>query len=220
MAHSGNYCQQHFLDSAEEILVALDALAGGYIDYVYDFDLQHWGIERKPGETLRAHIRRIVSTAGSTKDISSWDLSPRGARELNDKIRVFSDIYYMSYANASTFKTPLLGISLSQRLRINPALYLPADFMGTYFGDAIPKDQHRVWQTNDGIVNTVSMAGPDNSPIVKHRKGKPVEKGVWTYMGQVPETDHLQIVGHYLIDRVWLNRYYREIARRLAGLTR
>lgn len=206
-----------FWNSAEEILTGLAALSGGKLDSLYDFDLHHWGIERKRGESLGDHMSRIFSTVGATRDISSWDLSPQGARELNEKIRVFPDLYYMSYANAKTFKTWLSNINLSH-LDMNPALMLPADFMGTYSGDAIPADKHQSWQRNDGIVNTISMAGPDNVPIVKYRSG-PINKGVWTSMGETSNNDHLMIVGHYA-DAPWVATFYTKIAKRLATLER
>jgi triacylglycerol lipase len=34
-----------------------------------------------------------------TKDISSWDLSPEGAAEINTGVRASEDIYYFSWAN-------------------------------------------------------------------------------------------------------------------------
>ncbi len=209
-----------FWNLAEEILTGVNALAGGSIDFVYDFDLQQWGIERRRGESLREHLGRIVTTVGDTRDISSYDLAPQGARELNKKIRVFPDIYYMGYSNSSTFKAPIIGVSISRRLKVNPALYLPADFMGTYFGAAVPAGRHRAWQVNDGIVNTISMSGPSNAKKRRPRSGKAIESGVWYDMGLTENTDHLQIVGHYVIDKDWLSGFYSGIADRLAGFKR
>lgn len=206
-----------FWDAAEELLTGLNAISGGTLDSFYDFDLGQWGIERKRGEGISSHLTRIIATVGDTRDISSWDLSPQGAKELNDRIRVFPDIYYMSYANAKTFKVPMLPANVA-RLGINPALVLPADFMGAYRGAAIPANQTNLWHQNDGIVNTISMAGPSNSPIVKHR-AEPVKKGVWTSIGKVSDQDHLQIVGHYA-DSAWVANFYNKIARRLATLNR
>ena len=209
-----------FWSLAEEILTGINALANGSLDAVYDFDLQQWGIERRRGEGMREHLRRIAATVGDTKDISSYDLAPQGARELNQKIRVFPDIYYMGYSNASTFKAPVIGVSISRRLSINPALYLPADFMGTYFGSAVPEGRHRAWQVNDGIVNTISMAGPSNTKKRRPRSGKAIEPGAWYDMGLTGNTDHLQIVGHYVIDKEWLSGFYAGIAARLADFKR
>ncbi|HNX74794.1 MAG TPA: lipase [Candidatus Rifleibacterium sp.] len=209
-----------FWNTAEELLSGLNALANGSIDFAYDFDLQQWGIKRRRNESLRDHLRRILSTMGDTTDISSYDLAPAGAHELNEVIRVFPSIYYMSYSNSSTFKAPIIGVNLSHRLKINPALYLPADFMGTYFGSAIPSGKHRAWQANDGIVNTLSMAGPDNSRISRPKADKPLKKGIWNNMGLTSNTDHLQIVGHYVIDSEWLYGFYDGIAHQLAALKR
>ncbi len=209
-----------FWNMAEELLVGLNALANGSIDMAYDFDLHQWGITRKKNESMRGHLKRILASVGDTQDISSYDLAPEGAHKLNEVIRVFPDIYYLSYSNSSTINAPLVGISISRRLKINPALYLSADFMGTYSGNAIPEKRLRLWRENDGIVNTVSMAGPDNSKIVRHKPGKSFRKGVWTDMGLTDNTDHLQIVGHYVLDEKWLKSFYSDIAGNLMKMRR
>ena len=209
-----------FWNMAEELLVGLNALANGSVEMIYDFDLQHWGIMRKSNESLRAHLQRIISTVGDTQDISSYDLAPEGAGKLNEMIRVFPDIYYLSYSNTSTFNAPIIGISLSRRLTVNPVLYLPADFMGTYSGEAIPADKHRIWRQNDGIVNTVSMLGPSNAKIVKRIPEKSLKKGVWTDMGLTYNTDHLQIVGHYVLDDKWLKEFYAGVVDNLKKMKR
>ncbi|MBF0546052.1 MAG: lipase [Candidatus Riflebacteria bacterium] len=206
-----------FWNTFDEILSGLVALSGGTLDSVYDFDLIQWGIERKRKESISSHLARIVTAIGNTHDIASWDLSPQGARELNEKIRVFPDLYYMSYANSKTFKTWLSQVDLA-KLSMNPALLFPADFMGTYRGEAIPADKTNLWHINDGIVNTISMAGPSNSPIVKYRSG-PIKKGIWTCIGHASDKDHLQIVGHY-VDSSWIVNFYNNIAKRLATLDR
>jgi len=96
-----------FWNMADELMVGLSALANGSVDMIWDFDLQQWRISRKRNESLRTHLQRIISTVGDTQDISSYDLAPEGSGKLNEMIRVFPDIYNLSYANTSTFDAPI-----------------------------------------------------------------------------------------------------------------
>jgi len=92
--------------------------------------------------------------------------------------------------------------------------------MGTYYGAAIPADKHRIWLQNDGIVNTVSMRGPSNAKIVMHNPKKSLKKGVWTDMRLSYNTDHFQIVGHYVLDDKWLKDFYAGIINNLMKMKR
>lgn len=206
-----------FMAFIEKVLTNLIFVTRGSLKSFYDFDLDQWGLEQKKEESATDFIARIDSVLWGSRDISTWDVSPQGARELNEQIRVFPDIYYMSYANAKTQKPWFSQIHVPS-LKISPIMIVPAWLMGTYRGRAVSAEQLHLWFQNDGIVNTVSMGGPNNSKIVKHSAG-PISKGVWTSIGKTSEKDHLMMVGHF-VSKAWVTRFYNKIASRLAALDR
>ncbi len=206
---------------AEKILAAVMALASGSENIVCDFDLDQWDLQRQPGESVSAFLSRARRTLGNTRDISSWDLSIKGAHELNRQIRVFPCIYYMSYSNRMTYRLPGTDINLAD-MHMNPVLWPAAAAMGNYAGRAVPPGQAGAWQPNDGIVNTLSMRGPANSPIVDWATG-PVQPGIWTHMGTVATRDHGTIIGLFqnpLLGSTWLEEFVDGIFSRLATLER
>jgi triacylglycerol lipase len=165
---------------------------------VYDLKLDQWGLKRNAGESFNSYFSRVKASAiwNSSKDISLWDLSPDGAKELNLKVQNFSDVYYFSYATQTTFRGWLTGhhypilttFLLSQPLAL---------FMGAYTRN----DSGKVlidssWWPNDSVVNTRSMRVPtlgSASPSVNF-SGTP-QAGTWNYMGLSSNWDHLDIVG-------------------------
>ena len=53
------------------------------INNLYNFDLEHWDLERQPGESLKFYYKRIGnSPLSQKKNLSAWDLSLEGAEEL------------------------------------------------------------------------------------------------------------------------------------------
>ncbi|MBC7173415.1 MAG: RICIN domain-containing protein, partial [Polyangiaceae bacterium] len=59
----------------------------GIDDVVYDLDLQQFGIERSPGESIWDYIERVrtsaVFGANPTRNSAAYDLTPEGMNELN-----------------------------------------------------------------------------------------------------------------------------------------
>jgi triacylglycerol lipase len=182
-------------------IVGLAASVAGLIssdNVVYDLKLDQWGLKRNAGESFNSYFSRVKASAiwNSSKDISLWDLSPDGAKELNLKVQNFSDVYYFSYATQTTFRGWLTGhhypilttFLLSQPLAL---------FMGAYTRN----DSGKVlidssWWPNDSVVNTRSMRVPtlgSASPSVNF-SGTP-QAGTWNYMGLSSNWDHLDIVG-------------------------
>ena len=63
----------------------------------YDFDLEQWGFSRYENEKWSNYLKRLRDhNAFKTKNISSWDLSLDGAKELNGYLIASPDIYYFS----------------------------------------------------------------------------------------------------------------------------
>jgi triacylglycerol lipase len=167
----------------------------------YDFDLEQWGFERMNDETWPTYVHRMKShEAWQTKNISGWDLSLDGARELNDYALADSDVYYFSIVTTTTERKndsqhhqPIKGTSLLTGAK--------AKLLGSrkaFWSDGTSTDT--TWFENDGMVNTCSMFGPTTGtngadPIVAYdNKDGLLITGQWYYLGPY-QIDHWNIIG-------------------------
>ncbi|MBC8399972.1 MAG: lipase [Candidatus Marinimicrobia bacterium] len=184
-------------------IIAVAAVTGTNF---YDFDLQQWNFKREKGERWLDYLERMRNhPAWGTKNISAWDSSLDGARELNTGLVADPDVYYFSYATAST------------RLDTNSGRHIPDPGMSlTYFANARLMGYRiaywsngtatdSTWFENDGIVNTISMKGPRSGlngpdPIAVYHSDEPLIPGQWYFMGKL-NYDHKQIIGHKLNSR-------------------
>ncbi len=207
------------LPFARDALLGFAALAGIQPDELpYDFKLDQWGLRRQPGETFRAYLQRIErSPIWQSRDISAWDLSPDGARELNRRFPAQPAVYYFSWATSAT-----VPVWPSQhqipRPTLLPQLWASALFIGAYTRD---EPGHVVidasWWENDGLVNTRSMAGPtlDSPDRIAPARDQP-QPGIWNNRGVLTGWDHMDIVGIGTIRDV--SGWYLRLARSLADL--
>ncbi len=167
----------------------------------FDFDLEQWGFYRKENEPWSEYINRMrIHPAWDTKNISAWDLSLDGAKELNSFLQASPDIYYFSWVTSTTdikdgsnLHIPLVDTPLLIRSR--------AKLIGSrsgYWNDGTPTDS--TWYENDGIVNTISMYGPSTGPngpdpIIEYEDNELLIPGQW-YWKKFKGTDHWSIIGH------------------------
>mgnify|MGYP001473752933 CR=1 FL=1 len=64
----------------------------------FDFNLDQWSFERDREESWLEYLSRMKShSAWKTQNISAWDLSLDGAKELNGYLQASADIYYFSF---------------------------------------------------------------------------------------------------------------------------
>ena len=155
---------------------------------IYNFDLEHWGIDRGPKESLLKYYDRIGrSPLANSKNLCSWDLSPEGAHEFNKKYENDQNVYYFSFATSATSQKkykPFHKPNKNMSLHLRPM----SRAMGNYINSP-----DSTWFENDGICNTVSMDGPSNQKIILYNA--PPIKGVWQKMQHI-NMDHQAIIGH------------------------
>lgn len=167
----------------------------------YDFNLEQWGFSRIDGESWSTYVKRMrTHTAWDTKNISSWDLSISGAQEMNGYCQADPDVYYFSITCSTTKKKenspyhePVEGTSILTKTR--------SKILGSrsgYWPDGSPTDS--TWFENDGLVNTISMAGPTTGangpdPIAAYDETELLIPGQWYTQGPFV-IDHWNIVGH------------------------
>ncbi len=200
-------------------LLGFAALAGIQPDELpYDFKLDPWGLRRAPDESLDAYLRRIErSPVWQSRDISAWDISPDGARELNRQFPAQPDVYYFSWAASAT--VPIWPSHHQVPLpTMLPQLWASALLIGAYTRDEpgwVSIDAG--WWENDGLVNTRSMAGPtlDSPDRIVSGDGPP-QRGVWNHRGTLAGWDHMDIVGIGTLRDT--DDWYLRLARSLADL--
>ena len=163
----------------------------------YDFMLDQFGISQTAGtaDSLRQAVSMLTAQGN---DHAGYDLSPDGAKALNDTIRTAKGVYYFSYSYCTTQQGKLLGgqVPVSGTL---PVLLPFATAMGMYRGTTpggieITAD----WQPNDGLVSVVSAQYPTGAPhsAVPEQAddARAYHKGVW-YVEETLPGDHGTVIG-------------------------
>jgi len=193
----------------------------------YDFDLEHWGFHRRWNENWSEYLNRMKAhKAWGTKNISAWDLSLAGAKDLNRYLKADPDIYYFSFSAKTTEKSdhssyhvPIPAASILTKTR--------SKILGSksgYWTDGTVTDS--TWYPNDGIVNTRSMYGPTtgiygSDKILQYQEDVNMQltPGQWYSFGPYI-LDHWQIIGH--LGNIRTNNLSKEIfishANRLRSL--
>ena len=166
----------------------------------YDFDLQHWGFNRRENESWINYYKRMRNhPSWNTKNICSWDLSIDGARELNTTLIAQPDIYYFSFTTSSTHKNNKSGKHLPDK-NTSMLLRIRSRIIGSktvHFSDGTATDS--LWFENDGVVNTISQKGPTTGengadPSTYYISSESVIPGQWYNMGKI-KFDHWKIIG-------------------------
>ena len=164
------------------------------INKLYNFDLEHWGLERGDDESFDDFFLRLKnSPISESKNLCSWELSPEGAKEFNQLYEEDENVYYFSFStystkvkNSSSFHKPDSGMSIH--------LWPSGISMGQYNNDAF----NDIWYENDGVVNTVSMSHPFDAEMVAFN-GNPVT-GIWQSVNRL-KMDHQAVVGHGVLKK-------------------
>ncbi len=166
-----------------------------------DFMLEQWGLGRDSFQDQKDYVDRVMNfiLRDSQDDTAMADLSPEGAWALNGLAEAVPEVYYFSWSAAATepqkngYEVPAMGLKLTLRAS--------ARFMGKLPDRPLDVPEAGItlgpeWRKNDGIVNTVSMAGPrlNSHDRIKPFSGIP-EPGVWNHMGILPRFDHWDAQG-------------------------
>jgi triacylglycerol lipase len=180
----------------------------------YDFDLQHWDLEQKEGESWQDYYNRMDNHAAwESKNISNWDLSIDGARELNTYVKANPHIYYFSFGTTASIRNPQTGFYIPGN-KVFVSLISNIKKIGqetTYFVDGSQTDS--TWFENDGVVNTISMWGPTtglNGPdkIVKYSLDEMLLPGQWYTFGPY-NMDHYYVIGQAILSKKKRTKLYK-----------
>lgn len=191
----------------------------------FDFKLDQWGLKKEANESYESYYKRVFSSNiwKDTNDLSIWDLSQEGAKELNSWVKAQKNIYYFSISCVDTHKDLLTGHQVPN-INMNPLLLKSSIFMGKYTNFTPGKVQvDSSWWRNDGIVSVKSAIGPhegSEDKIVTYDPNALPEKGVWNYMGEINNIDHIEVVlQHNPIYRKYLQNQFVQWADMLNNLS-
>ena len=159
----------------------------------YDFMLDQFGITAD--QISEAGMRTVISALRSKgTDNAGYDLTPDGARALNERIGLVDDVYYFSYSFCTTREGLLLGGQLPVNTTL-PILFPLSAAMGQYTGKTDGGIEiNAAWQPNDGLVNVISARCPAGEAHQDFPDDGSYQRGVW-YVADTLAGDHGTVIG-------------------------
>jgi len=168
---------------------------------VFSFQLGHFGITPEEDE-----FRAFINPAGvwnfyATNDNCGYDMTLRGAAELNEKIKLAPNTYYYSYVTANTKEGSIIKCQLPDK-GLSPIFYISSMMLASTKGFTV--DGIKIegdWEVNDGIVPLASAKYPSNnadtalSYEAEIEKGNAIESGRWYYFEPMTGMDHFDFCG-------------------------
>jgi len=196
-------------DASDLAGLAVQAIgAGGSNSNGFKFRLEQYGMATGPAESIGEFFQRTKNHPFwklENHDSAQWELSPDGARELNAWVKTSPNVYYFSIAAQATVPFKLFGneyqrplLSMNLLLQNTAGVWVGPFYHQRGMGSFQQTDANRVatderWFANDGVVNTVSMDGPEGSTI--QPLGSQPAKGVWNALGVKQGFDHFDVIG-------------------------
>ncbi|MBD1372553.1 lipase [Hazenella sp. IB182357] len=216
--HDGSpyvYAVDNMVPFVQQMVALAASVTGRKDEPHYDFKMDQWGLKREAGESLVSYINRVKNSSlwKMSKDTGEWDLSPEGAKELNDWVKARPDVYYFSVSASNTYRG-FLGYHLP-RPTMNPALLNSSYYIGRYkqSGNNGLVNVTSSWWENDGIVPVASMDAPQSERVVSFNGT--ARAGMWNHLETLNRYDHLDVVGHGLSD---MRSWYRNLSDQLSSL--
>ena len=203
-------------------------------NYLYDFQLEHFGISNIPGTNPSAKdIKAFFETDNVAAfldgyDNALYDLSVQGCNDLKYGWETYDNVYYFSYAGNRTHKDQLTGNYLPDADMSLLFVTFSAK-MGSYeYSFEQVKDIYgkpvsnitKEWFPNDGMVNTISARYPIGA-AQKAYDPQAIEPGIWQWKDM--RYDHMTFCGGIL--DLAPNRpadtraFYLELMHNIAGTT-
>ena len=167
---------------------------------VFSLQMGHFGLTPKQDEKRAEFSFDNIWNYYQSGDNCYYDMTLRGAAELNETIKLCDSTYYYSYTTAAT-RTDCFGKQLIYP-SVTPIFYISSAMLRmsegkTYDGVTIEGD----WAVNDGIVPLISARYPlcDEATALSYERsiaeGKEIKSGRWYYMNTLVGTDHFDFCG-------------------------
>ena len=168
---------------------------------VFSLQMSHFGLTPAQGETRTNINMRNVRKYYEAEDNCYYDLTIRGARELNEQIKLAPNTYYYSYSTSATKQIYPNGPQIINKT-VTPIFYISSGMMllseGKIYDDVTINGN---WAAHDGIVPLASALYPtcDAATAKSYEEsienGETIEPGRWYYMKTMEGTDHFDFCG-------------------------
>ncbi len=168
---------------------------------VFSLQLGHFGITPTQDKARASLNLKKIWDFYKADDNCGYDMTLRGASQLNEKIKLAENTYYYSYTTVNSTEGKLLGYQLPQK-GLNPIFYISSIMISATKGfnvDGIKMEGD--WVVNDGIVPLASALYPDVDEKTalnfetEVENGKKIETGRWYYFNPMVGTDHFDFCG-------------------------
>lgn len=166
----------------------------------FGLHLGHYSITAKENEARAKFSIRAIVNFYRANDNSGYDLTIKGAAELNEMIKAAPETYYYSYSTAATEPTGLFGrqepVDSVNGIFKTSAKMIALTEGRTIDGVKIEGD----WAVNDGIVPLASALYPldekDNAYDYEEAlKTGDITSGSWYYLDTMYGMDHFDFCG-------------------------
>lgn len=167
---------------------------------MWSLQMSHFGLTPKQGEDTVPLSLTNIKNFYEVEDNCGYDLTLRGAAELNEKIKTVPGVYYYSYTTRATTTD-----ENDNEIPIDTmfTMFKPSSrILGRMEGktvDGITLDKN--WEINDGIVPLASAIYPSTDAETARsyeeaiENGETIESGRWYYMEPMEGFDHFDYAG-------------------------
>ena len=167
---------------------------------VFSLQLGHFGLTPKQDEARAKLNLRAIKNFYKSNDNCGYDMTLRGAAELNEKIKLSENTYYYSYTTAAT-ETGAFGRQ-QPISTLNSIFAISSSMIGMTEGTTV--DGIKIegdWAVNDGIVPLASALYPlsDADTATDYENalsaGDEILPGRWYYTDTLYGMDHFDFCG-------------------------
>lgn len=167
---------------------------------VFSLQLGHFGLTPTQ-DKARTHIDfKKIWDFYKADDNCGYDMTLRGAAELNEKIRLSENTYYYSYTTVNSKEGRFFGYQIPQK-GLNPIFYISSAMLSLTKGFTVDGiEMTGDWLINDGIVPLASALYPtvDADTALSFEESLEngsIETGRWYYFEPMVGTDHFDFCG-------------------------
>lgn len=165
---------------------------------MWSFRLGHFGLTPKQGEGNAAFSISKIKNFVAANDNCAYDMTIKGAKELNEKIGLAPNTYYYSYSAVATEEN-----RFGKQKLTTPSLFSFSSFVvSSYEGKTVDGVlMTKEWAISDGIVPLASAKCPMNDLDTARyysqalADGEQIEAGRWYIMDSLEDFQHESFMG-------------------------
>lgn len=166
---------------------------------VLDFRLDHFGVTKEPNiKNIDFKIKgKNVKNLVHNEDNMFYDLYPHRAKELNENLKIFDNIYYLSFSGCATKEVKGVDAPSKSMLKF-PLFALPGLAEGVYRNKKTKENRMPIdksWGANDGVCNVKSSQYPIGEPHIFKTLNDDIEPGIWNVMPVEDTKTHMSYIG-------------------------